>query len=275
MKTAIVCEGGGMRGVFTAGVLQAFMDENYLADSFYGVSAGASNGASYISSQSGRGYRTNVNYAGDKRYISKRNYLKTGSIFGMDFVFGELPEKLDPFDYAAFHSSKCSYFFGATDLATGKIKYFGKEDITPGLTALRASCSLPVFSKIVDYKGGKYLDGGVADPIPLAKALEDGAERIIVVLTRERGYKKTPQSFKSVYKRIYKAYPNFVKALEERHLIYNNTLVQVEKLEAEGKVVVIAPPQPLEVDRFGKDKQKLIAAYNVGHSCGLEALKKL
>lgn len=275
MKTAIVCEGGGMRGVFTAGVLQAFMEQNFMADELVGVSAGASNGSSYVSGQLGRGYRTNVDYAGDPRYISKRNYMKTGSLFGMDFIFGEIPEKLDPFDYAAFYASPCHYYAGVTDVNTGKIVFFGKEDIKSNLEVMRASCSMPVFAPIIEYKGGKYLDGGVTDPIPVDKALQDGCERLVVILTRDRAYRKKPQSFRTVYKKIYKNYPNLVRAMDMRHLVYNHTLAQVERLEQEGRAVVIAPPQPLTVDRFGKDKQKMIEGYNTGYTCGMQALENL
>lgn len=275
MKTAIVCEGGGMRGAFTAGVLQAFMEQGFVADELVGVSAGASNGVSYVSGQQERGYRTNVDYAGDKRYISKRNYFKTGSLFGMDFIFGEIPEKLDPFDYDAFYASSCEFYAGATDVHTGEIHFFGKEDIVPGLHAIRASCSMPVLSPIVEYKDGIYLDGGVADPIPIDKALEDGCERLVVVLTRERGYEKKPQSFRSVYRRTYRKHPNMIAALDRRHLVYNQTLAQLKKLEQQGIATVIAPPLALSVDRFGKDRQTLIEAYNIGRACGLDSLKKL
>ena len=273
MKTGIVCEGGGMRGTFTAGVLQAFMDKGFMADELIGVSAGASNGVSYISGQKERGYRTNVGYAGDKRYVSKRNYLKTGSLFGMDFIFGEIPEKLDPFDYKAFHASPCDFFAGATNVETGKIEYFGKDEIQPGLTALKASCSLPVFSKIIDYKGKKYLDGGTACPIPVEKAIETGCEKMIIILTQARGYKKEPQGFRFAYARKYKQYPQLVKAMDKRHTVYNETLARIEYLERSGKAIVIAPIYSLSVDRFGKDRNALIDAYKLGTACGLEALK--
>lgn len=275
MKTGIVCEGGGMRGVFTSGVLQSFMDSGFMADVLVGVSAGASNGVSYVSGQKDRGYRTNVDYAGDKRYVSKRNFLKTGSIFGMDFVFGEIPEKLDPFDYQAFYDSPCDFYAGVTNINTGRVEYFGKEDIKPPLEVIRASCSIPVLSNIVQYKGEEYLDGGVADPIPLSKALELDCDRLIIILTQPRGYRKEPQSFRQVYKTFYRNYPNLVKALDRRYLMYNGTLKQVAKLEEEGKAIVIAPPSPLQADRFGQDKEKLIASYNIGVKCGKNAIKKL
>lgn len=275
MKTAIVCEGGGMRGVFTAGVLQAFMEEGFVANELVGVSAGASNGASYVSGQLGRGYRTNVDYAGDTRYAGVKSYLTTGSFFGMDFIFGEIPDSLDPFDYEAFYASPTDYYAGVTDIATGKPHFFGKQDILPGLAALRASCSMPVLSPIVKYNGGQYLDGGVSAPIPLEKALADGCERLVVILTRPLGYRKKPQKLRPVYRRLYKEYPAMVKAIELRHLVYNHTLECLRRLEQEGTAIVVAPAQALAVDRFGKNRDKLIAAFDVGRTCGQKALVKL
>lgn len=275
MKTTLVCEGGGMRGVYTAGVLQAFMEGGFLADELVGVSAGASNGVSYVSGQLGRGCRTNVDYAGDKRYVSVQSYLRTGSVFGMDFIFGEIPEKLDPFDYDAFYASSCGFYAGATDVHTGKAVFFGKEEVTHGLEVIRASCSMPLFSPMVEYKGGLYLDGGVADPIPIDWALENGADRLVVVLTQARGYRKKAQSMRAVYHAMYRKYPKLVQAMDLRHLKYNHTLERVARLEQSGKAIVVAPPQKLAVDRFGKDRDKLEAAYGVGMACGQAALEKL
>lgn len=275
MKTAIVCEGGGMRGVFTAGVLQAFMNAGFVPDEVVGVSAGASNLASFVSGQAGRGYRTNVNYAGDPRYCSIKSYLTTGSVFGMDFIFGDIPEELDPFDYAAFAASPTAYYAGATQLSTGKVRYFGKESIVPGLAALRASCSMPLASPVVEIDGEAYLDGGVAEPIPIDKALRDGCEKLVVVLTRPRGYHKKPQALRAAYQLAYRQYPNFVRAMRLRHFVYNHCLQRLWRLEAEGRAVVALPAAPLEVDRFGKDADKLIAAYNEGLDIGRSTLLRL
>ena len=275
MKTAIVCEGGAMRGVYTSGVLQAFMEEDFHADLLVGVSAGASNGVSYVSWQKGRGYRTNVDYAGDKRYASLSSYLKTGSYFGMDFIFGEIPSNLDPFDYEAFFSSPIAFYAGATDVKTGKPHFFGKEDMENNLAALRASCSMPVLSPIVEIGDGLYLDGGIAAPIPIDKALADGCERLVVVLTRPMGYRKKAQRMRTFYRQFYSHYPALVRAIDLRHLVYNHTLERLRRLEQEGVAIVVAPAQALEVDRFGKDREKLIMAFDTGRASGEEALAKL
>ena len=272
MKIGIVCEGGGMRGSYTAGVLEAFMREGFVADELVGVSAGASNGVSYVSGQQGRGIRTNLDYCNDKRYMGVRSYVKTGSFFGMDFIFGEIPNKLDPFDWEAFYASPCAFYAGVTDVETGRAVFFGKRDIRPGLAVLRASCSIPVLSPVVHYNGGQYLDGGVAAPIPIDKALEDGCDRLVVILTRQRGYRKKPQHMRLLYKRRFANHPDMEKAIGLRYMVYNHTLERLERLEQEGKAIVIAPTTQLPVDRMARDRAKLEQACNQGIQDGLAAL---
>ena len=265
MKTGLVLEGGGMRGIYTIGVLDCLMDERFQADYVIGVSAGACNGSSYVSGQKGRAFRTNTEYITDSRYLGIKNYLTTKSLFGMDFLFDEIPNKLIPFDYDAFFQSPCEFVMGVTDVITGCAKYFDKSHVEPKNKVLRASSSLPVFAPIVEYQGGRYLDGGVADSIPVKKALEDGCDKVIVVLTREQGFIKTPEKFRSVYQRMYKKYPKFVEALDNRHHQYNETLAFLKKLEQEGKAIVIAPDAPLPVGRFEKDPKQLEAVWKIGY----------
>ncbi len=240
-----------------------------------GVCAGACNGASYVSNQKGRAFRTNTEYITDSRYLSLKNYLKTKSLFGMDFLFDEIPNKLIPFDYDAFFNSPCEFVMGVTDVITGRAKYFDKSHVEPKNTVLRASSSLPVFAPIVEYQGGKYLDGGVADSIPVKKALEDGCNKVIVVLTRERGFIKKPEKFRSVYKRMYKKSPQMVEALDNRHIQYNKTLSYLEQLEQEGKAIVIAPDAPLPVGRFEKNPEQLKAVWKIGYDDMKENMQKL
>lgn len=275
MKIGIVCEGGGMRGIFTAGVLQAFMNNSFIADELVGVSAGASNGISYVSNQSERAMRTNIDYVGNKDYFSIRNYFKTRSLFGMDYLFATIPDTLDPFDYEAFYASSCDFFAGATNIHTGKITYFGKKDIEKDFIALRASCSIPMLSPIVDFKGSQYLDGGVAAPIPIDKAVADGCDKIIVILTRSRGYLKKPQSLRRAYHMAFQKYPQLIHAMDTRHIVYNQTLEQIAELEKSGIVLVVSPPHPLTVDRFGQDKEKLAQAYQEGLTQGNHVLHLL
>ncbi len=275
MKTAIVCEGGGMRGIFTSGVLQTFMEAGFQADALYGVSAGASNGANYISGQRGRGYRTNVDYVNDSRYFGLKSLIKTGSLFGMDFIFSEIAQTLDPFDFDAFYASPCEYYVGATNVETGKVEFFGKEKLDKNLTTVRASCALPMLSPMVTFEGKAYLDGGTSCPIPFEQAIADGYERIIVILTQHHGYRKKPQGMRAAYQNTYKDYPNFVRTMALRHLVYNHQLQKLQRLQDTGRVLLIAPPTPLEISRFALNYDKLVGAYRMGKLCGFEALQKL
>lgn len=274
MKIGLVLEGGGMRGIYTIGVLDCLMDEKFRADYLIGVSAGACNGSSYVSNQKGRAYRTNTEYIKDSRYLGMKNYLTTKSLFGMDFLFDEIPNKLIPFDYDAFFNSPCEFVMGVTDVITGRAKYFDKSHVEPKNTLLRASSSLPVFAPIVEYQGGKYLDGGVADSIPVKKALEDGCDKVIVVLTRERGYVKKPEKFRSIYTRMYRNYPKLVEALDHRHQQYNESLAFINQLEQDGKAIVIAPKEPLAVGRFEKNPDRLKAVWEIGYQDMKEKMKE-
>ncbi|MCH3971915.1 MAG: patatin family protein [Oscillospiraceae bacterium] len=274
MKIGIVLEGGGMRGIYSTGVLDAFLQEKFMADEVVGVSAGASIGISYVSMQYERGLRTTVNYAGQEDYISLHNFIKTKSLFGMDYIFGKIPEELDPFNYETFAKNPCKFYAGATEVHTGKTIYFGKEEIVPPCTVLRASCSLPVFSPVVPYKGGEYLDGGLLAPIPIQKALADGCDKLIIVLTRERGYRKEPQIGRPVYAQKYRHYPALVHIMDTRHKVYNSMLQTIQRMEHMGSAIIAAPDEPLPLDRFGTNHEQLLAAYNIGLEKGKEALQR-
>ena len=263
-KVGLVLEGGGMRGIYTVGVLDLLLNHNIQTEYVIGVSAGACHGASYVSNQQGRSYRINTDYIGDSRYLSFKNFLKTRSIFGMDFIFDDIPNKLNVFDYHHFLSSKCEFVTGVTDVQTGKPVYFGKNHLNNDATILRASSSIPIFAPIVEYKGGKYLDGGTSDPIPVRKALEDGCDQVIIVLTRDRSYIKPQESFRMIYKRVFKNYPEMIRLLDERHMIYNDTLEYIKVLEKEGRAIVVAPEKPIKISRFEKNLEVLEGLYNMG-----------
>ena len=259
MKTGLVLEGGGMRGIYTTGVLDWLLDQKYLPDYCIGVSAGACHATSYLSKQQGRSFRINTAYLQNGEYVSVKNLLKTGSMFGMDFIFDKIPNELDPFDYQAFLASPCEFYVGVTNVWTGKPEYF-------------PSSSIPMFSPIVPYKGNLYLDGGTSDPIPVRKALADGCDRVIVVLTQDRGYVKHPEKFRPVYKNLYRRYPKMVNTLDHRHEVYNETRDFVFQLEREGKAIVIAPREPVDLSRFERDIPKLRALYEEGFADAEKAL---
>ncbi len=266
MKRGLVLEGGGMRGLYTAGVLDYFVDRGIEFDYCIGVSAGACHATSYLSKQRGRSFRVNTAYLGDGRYLGIKNFLKTGSMFGMDFIFDEIPHKLDPFDYDTFLKTKTEFYAGVTDVQTGKPAYFGLEAMNRDTTVLRASSAIPVFSPMVEFRGRKFLDGGTSDPIPVRRALADGCDRVVVVLTQHRAYQKGPEKFRAVYKHLYGQYPGMVEALDRRYQVYNETREFCFQLEKEGKALVIVPEEPVGLDRFEKDLGKLRALYEKGYA---------
>ena len=265
MKTGLVLEGGGMRGMYTIGVLDRFLNAEISFDYVIGVSAGACNGVSFVARQRGRNYRINTKYATDKRYISLSNLMSERSLFGMKFLFETVPDELVPFDYGMFLSSPCEFVTGVTDVKLGRPVYFGKEALDHDTTVLRASSSIPCFSPMVPFRGGLYLDGGTSDPIPFRKALADGCDRVVVVLTRDRAYRKKPEGLRPVYRTMYRRYPAMIELLDRRYLIYNRTLDDLRTAESKGLALVIAPEAPLSIGRFEHDPRRLAAAAQLGY----------
>ena len=274
MATGLVLEGGGTRGSYTAGVLGVFLEKGIEFPSVYGISAGACNAVSYISKQPKRNLEIFYKYIGDERYLSVANLRKTGSLFGFGFIFGELSRQLVPLDYETFQNSPVKFRVGATNVVTGKVVYFDKEDITFPMDVLRASASLPMISPIVDYKGYHLLDGGVACPIPIERSIFDGNEKNVLVLTRDITYRKRarPEFPRAVLRSVYRDYPKLVDAMMNRPDVYNSQLDLITRLEKEGKAVVVRPSSPLAVGRYEKNREKLLEIYKLGRK---DALKKL
>ncbi|HWO96308.1 MAG TPA: patatin family protein [Bacillus sp. (in: firmicutes)] len=263
-QTGLVLEGGGMRGVYTAGVLEFFMEQNLFFPYVIGVSAGACHAASYLSRQPGRNRQVNIGFIKDSRYISWRNYWKHREFFGMDFIFDEIPTNHVPFDFDTFLNKKERFVVGTTNCVTGEPVYYDdyERDI---LTVIRASSSLPFLAPIVNYRGKQLLDGGISDPIPIKKAQQDGMIKNVVVLTRNVGYQKKKSNMLWMAKRSYREYPGLVKALENRYRIYNETVAYLEKEEAKGNVFIIRPEQPLSVGRMERNPVKLESLYQQGY----------
>ena len=271
MKTGLVLEGGGMRGMYTIGVLDRFLNAQIAFDYVIGVSAGACNGVSFVAQQKGRNYRINTRRILDKRYISLSNLLHERSLIGMDFLFKTVPEQLDPFDYDAFLDSPTEFVVGVTDVHLGRADYFDKKALNYDSTVLRASSSIPGFSPMVPFAGKQYLDGGASDPIPFKKALADGCDRLVVVLTRDRAYRKQREKLRPLYRIIYRDYPALIELLDRRYLIYNRTLDDLHALERSGKALVLAPEKPLEIGRFEKDPKRLSHAAQLGYHDAVRA----
>lgn len=265
-KVGLVLEGGGMRGLYTAGVLDFFLDEHMYFQNVIGVSAGACNAVSYIAGQRGRNLEVNTKYIGDKRYLSMQNLLKQGSLFGMDFIFKIIPDELVPFDYEAYFNSTMKLTIVTTNCETGEAEYLDGRNTQLVNEYLRASSSIPMFAPIVEIEGKKLLDGGTADSIPIQYSIKQGNDKNIVVVTRNLDYIKRPEPFKRIYTRKYREYPNLINTISGRHEIYNDTLKSLQELEEEGKVIVIRPTQPIKIDRFEKDKKKLEELYYQGYN---------
>ena len=213
-NTSLILEGGGMRGVYSAGVLDLLLDENIHIKYCVGVSAGACNCVSYISKQKKRNYRVNINYIKDKRYLSFSNLFKTGSAFGMDMLFDIIPNELEPFDHESFINSGAKFFIGSTNCKTGLPEFYNIKDFNEdGYDALKASISLPLVAKIIDYDNKKLLDGGISAPIPIQKAIDDGIEKHVVILTQHKGYRKSKTKIMPIIKKKYKEHPGLINAM--------------------------------------------------------------
>lgn len=267
MKRGLILEGGAMRGMFTSGVIDVMMERGITFDGAIGVSAGAAFGCNYKSGQIGRAIRYNVRFCQDKRYCGMRCLLKTGNIFSTDFCYGEVPLRLDPFDFQAYEHNPMEFYVVCTDVATGKAvyhKYTGWSD--HGFDWVRASASMPLVSRMVEIDGRKLLDGGIADSIPVEYFRQLGYDRNVVVLTRPEGYRKEKNGAMALIRKKYRNYPNLVEAVANRHIVYNRTLDEITKEEEAGRLFVIRPEKPIPVSRVEKDPEKLKQAYALGRA---------
>ena len=265
--TALVLEGGGMRGVFTCGVLDNFMDRGIHFPYVIGVSAGACNGLSYMSGQRGRAKYSNIDLLEQYHYIGLRHLLKKRNILDFDLLFHEFPEHILPYDYAACFANPARYVMVTTNCLTGEANYLEERHDKKRLVDIaRASSSLPFVCPSAYVDGIPMLDGGIVDSIPVLHARADGFTHCVVVLTRNLGYRKEIHGTR-VPPFIYRRYPQLREAIDRRSIVYNNQLEQVEQLEAAGEISVIRPSHPVEVDRIERDVRKLRTLYNEGYAC--------
>lgn len=272
-KTVFVLEGGAMRGLYSAGVLDVFMENGISTDAIYGVSAGALFGINFKSRQVGRAIRYNIKYAHEKNYMGLYSLVTTGNIMNKEFCFNKLVYELDKFDFDSFNNSPIDFFAVVTNVETGEGEYKKISDAREGLEVLRASGSMPFVSKCVAVDGGKYLDGAVSDPIPFQKVLDEGYGKIVVVLTRPEGYRKHKDCMP--YNLCYKKYPNFIKTAQRQYEVYNNTLDLIKRYEEEGRIVVLRPSRKMKIARVEKDIKKLQGIYNLGVEDCMKNLDKI
>ena len=264
-NTGLVLEGGGLRGVFTCGVLDCFMDHGIRFPFAVGVSAGACNGLSYMSGQRGRAKSSNIDLMDKHHYIGLKYLLTQRNIMDFKLLFEDFPERIIPYDYDAYFSNPARFVMVTTNCLTGKAEYFEEKSSSKRvMDIVRASSSLPFVSPITYVDGVPMLDGGIVDSIPVRYALSQGYERLVVILTRNKGYRKQNSEMRAA-KVFYRKYPNLQKALSQRNLVYNQTMNLIERLEDEGRITVIRPIRPVEVGRMEKDTAKLTMLYQEGY----------
>lgn len=265
-SSGLILEGGGMRGVFTCGVLDNFMDRGIRFPYTIGVSAGACNGLSYMSGQRGRGKFSNIDLLEKYRYIGIKQLLTKGNIMDFDLLFHTFPEKIIPYDYARYAQIEERYEMVTTSCLTGRACYYEeKRDPVRIIDIVKASSSLPFVCPIAYVDGEPMLDGGIADSIPILRAKELGYDNNVVVLTRNKGYRK-PDKPTSIPPFFYRKYPALKAAIRHRNSLYNEQISLVERLESEGKLLVIRPEKPIEVDRMERDTRKLLDLYEEGYN---------
>lgn len=272
---ALVLEGGGMRGVFSAGVFEMFLLKELTFPYITAVSAGACNILSYMSKQPLRSRKIVENYVTDKRYFSIQNWLKKGSIFGFDFIFEDLPKTTMPFDFDTYFKYPGTLQVGTTDIQTGTSVWFGKEAIGRDFLPIRASSSMPFLAPAVHLGNRILLDGGLTAPIPLSQAQKAGYKKFIFVLTRNAGYRKKDHVPQMLLHTFYKNYPKLWEIMKNRPTLYNQQLEEAENLERQGKAVIIRPQIPLTIDKLDIKPDKLLALHDHGLGCGLDAYNKI
>lgn len=274
MKTGLVLEGGAMRGIYTAGVLDVLMENDIYLDGVMGVSAGAIHGCSYASHQKGRSIRYYQNYREDKRFMGPWNLLHSGEIVGSEFCYHTIPEKLDPYDYEAFNHYQIPFYAVCTNVENGEPEYVRITDMYEQIDALRASASMPYVSKIVEFEGMKLLDGGCSDSIPVKAMQKLGYEKNVVVMTRQEGYRKKPSRL-GMAKAAYRKYPEFVETLKRRPETYNRQVEEIEEMVKNGEVFMIRPSINLQIGRMETNVSKIQLVYYIGRRDALSQLEAL
>lgn len=264
-KIALVLEGGGFRGIYSAGILDFFLEKQIEFPYIVGVSMGACNAVNYISQQIGRNLKVPYTYINDERYISFKRLFSKGELFGMDFIFNEIPTKLDPFDFDKFYNSDKRLVVTTTDCESGKSYFIDDFNSHCLMESLKATTSLPYASKIVSMNNLKLLDGGISDSIPYKKAFDEGFEKLVVILTQPKGFVKEKMKLQTLGKVMYRKYPKLREAIKNRHIIYNKSVEELEKLEKEGKVFLIRPESKIPISRTERDKEKLKEAFELGY----------
>ena len=277
MKVGLVLEGGSMRGMFSAGVLDVFMEENIHIDGIIGVSAGALFGPNYFSKQKGRALRYNKKFCKDLRNMSFLSFLLTGNLVNKKFAYYDITTKYDVFDNETYMKNNTGYYATVTNVETGQAEYLELKDVLKDMEILRATAAIPIVCKIVTINHKKYLDGGVGDSIPVLKCKEMGYDKIIVVLTRQKDYRKKPLNEKmmKLVEIIYKKYPKFIDTMANRYQRYNETVELIQQMEKNNEIFVIRPNKTLDLPTIVRDPDLIQEVYNLGECVGKERITAL
>lgn len=264
-QAGLILEGGGMKGVYTSGVLDFFLEKNLEFSHCYGVSAGACNLCSFLSKQKRRGYRSLTEYMDNRRYCGAYSLLTDGNIFNSKFAYDLVPNFLLPFDYDTYGKYQGKAYAVATNIESGQAEYLPMGELEYAMKAVQASASLPLVSRNIEYKGRLYLDGGIADSIPIGRSILDGNRKNVVVLTKEKGYRRKPAKHLTMIKIMYHKYPKVYELMKERHLAYNETMDYLMRQVENGQAFVIQPQTKNTINRIEKDSQKMQALYDSGY----------
>ena len=272
---AIIFEGGGMRGAYTAGVIDALIENDMEFTSCYGVSSGACHATTYLSKQFGRARKIIVNYAHDKRYFSLRSLFKTGNMFGIEFIFKTLTHELEPYDFETARNNPAKFYVGVINVKTAESEYLLIRDPDGEYMKLAATMALPIISKKVKLNGKKYLDGGIVDSLPIKQAFAAGNKKVVLVLTQDATYRKKINKILPLLWFWYLPYQKFVGKIATRHIRYNKALIDIAEAEKAGTAFVIRPKKPVNVGRLDFNPEKIEALYQDGYRDGLELMPKL
>jgi predicted patatin/cPLA2 family phospholipase len=276
MKKGLVLEGGAMRGLFTAGIIDVMMEARVEPDGLIGVSAGAAFGCNYKSRQIGRAIRYNKAFAHDKRFCSWQSLLKTGDLYNAEFGYHVIPTQYDVFDNATYDANPMAFIAVCTDVETGKPIYKSLPKVTPTTYDwIRASASMPLVSKVVELEGQKVLDGGVADSIPLAYFESIGYEKNMVILTQPDGYVKAHNKLMPLMRIALRKYPNMIEAMDQRHIMYNQQLSYVYQAESTGRALVIRPETPLPIGHISHNPEEMQRVYDIGRATGMKYIERI
>ena len=264
-----------MRGAYTAGIIDALLEHDMNFEYCYGISSGATHATTYLSRQRGRAIQIVTDYIKDKRYFSIKNLIKTGNLFNVDFIYDTIPHELNPYDYETAKNNPAKFFVGVINMETSKGEFLRVNDIEEEYMKVCASMSLPLIANMVEIDGQRYLDGGIADSLPIQRSINDGNKKSVLVLTQDATYRKKLDKILPLVAIKYRKFPGFVYMVKTRHIRYNASLDQIEEEEKAGRAFVLRPKKPVKIGRLELNREKMLALYREGYEDGIEAMPRL